>query len=172
MNALIGVASKHGGTQEIGEAIGDELTRHGVAATVVDIAEVGDSAALGGFAAVILGSAVYMGRLLPHFRRFLDDHTTTLLAIPVWLFSSGPIGAPPRPTTHPPELESYAQELGALGYRSFAGRLDNEELGLKERLIVKAVHAETGDFREWEEIRAWAEAIAARLHEVSLESVG
>lgn len=160
MNALIAVASKHGGTQEIGVAIADELQRDGVATTVVDVSDV---TRVTGFDAVVVGSAVYMGRLLAEARRFLDEHTTALLALPVWLYSSGPIGDPPQPTANPLELETFAEELGALGYRSFAGRLAKDELGLKERLIVKAVHSQAGDFRDWEEIRAWAREIGFAL---------
>lgn len=34
------------------------------------------------------------------------------------------------------------------------------ELGIVERAMVSAVHAKDGDFREWDEIRSWADEFA------------
>lgn len=45
----------------------------------------------------------------------------------------------------------------------FSGRLDRYELGRGERLMVRAVNAPAGDFRDWEEIRVWARSIADAL---------
>ena len=52
---------------------------------------------------------------------------------------------------------------GALDHRNFAGSLDKGELGLGERLIVRAVNAPYGDFRDWKAIKGWAQAIATEL---------
>jgi len=160
MNALIAVASKHGSTREIAQAIANELELRGVETEFADVSEVTD---LAGHDAVVLGSAVYMGRLLPEMRRFLDEHTTTLLRLPVWLFGSGAIGDPPRPSELPAELRAVADELGAQGCQWFAGRLDTAALGLKDRLIVRAVKAAPGDYRPWDDIALWADEIAAAL---------
>jgi menaquinone-dependent protoporphyrinogen oxidase len=43
------------------------------------------------------------------------------------------------------------------------GELDMEKLNLAEKLIVKAMKAPTGDFRDWESISAWAKGIAREL---------
>ncbi len=48
-------------------------------------------------------------------------------------------------------------------HRVFFGALDPDELGFAERMIVKAVKAPTGDFRDWDEIGAWADEIADAL---------
>ena len=32
-----------------------------------------------------------------------------------------------------------------------------------ERIVTRAVHAPEGDFRDWEDIRAWARGIAESL---------
>jgi menaquinone-dependent protoporphyrinogen oxidase len=37
-----------------------------------------------------------------------------------------------------------------------------------ERSVVRAVHGEYGDFRDWDAIRAWASDIAAALKPVQL----
>jgi menaquinone-dependent protoporphyrinogen oxidase len=157
---LVAVASKHGGTRGIGEAVADELRAMRIDAELLDFDEVPDP---GRYDAVVLGSAVYMGRWLPEARRFAGLNLAALRAVPVWLFSSGPLGDPPIPPGDPTELDCLAAELGARAHRTFAGRLDPGDLGLGERLVAKAVRAPAGDFREWEAIRAWARSIGAAL---------
>jgi menaquinone-dependent protoporphyrinogen oxidase len=45
----------------------------------------------------------------------------------------------------------------------FAGKLDRKNLGLAQRAALLAFRSLEGDFREWNEIRAWAESIAHDL---------
>ena len=83
---------------------------------------------------------------------------------PVWLFSSGPTGRPdPKPEGDLNGIDALAGSINARGHRTFAGRLDRSRLGIRERLIVSAVRAPDGDFRDWEEISAWAREIVAEL---------
>jgi menaquinone-dependent protoporphyrinogen oxidase len=41
--------------------------------------------------------------------------------------------------------------------------VDKSRLGLGEKVILAAVRAPEGDYRPWDEIRAWAGEIAAEL---------
>ena len=69
MTVLVAAASKYGATAEIAEAIGRGLREGGVAADVRPVEQAGD---LSGYAGVVLGSAVYVGRWLepaPPLRR-------------------------------------------------------------------------------------------------------
>lgn len=52
---------------------------------------------------------------------------------------------------------------GAYEHRIFGGRLERERLGRAERLMVRALRAPYGDFRDWEQIRGWARSIADGL---------
>ena len=160
MNVLIAVASKHGGTFGIGGAIADELRQAGIGAEVRDVADV---SGLEGYDAVVLGSAVYVGHWLAAARRFVDANLAALRSVPVWVFSSGPLGDPPKPTDDLRDVELLAARVKARGHRVFAGRLDPADLGLRERLLAKAVRAPAGDFREWAAIREWARGIASTL---------
>jgi menaquinone-dependent protoporphyrinogen oxidase len=45
----------------------------------------------------------------------------------------------------------------------FFGALDRSKLGFGERMMVKAVKAPEGDFRDWAGIRSWADDIAREL---------
>ena len=94
MRLLVATASKHGATNEIAIEIGRTLTDHGVETEVLDVEDV---SALDSFDAVILGSAVYIGQWLKPATTFAETHTDELRARPTWLFSSGPIGDPPKP---------------------------------------------------------------------------
>jgi menaquinone-dependent protoporphyrinogen oxidase len=51
----------------------------------------------------------------------------------------------------------------ALGHRVFAGVLDKGDLGMGERVIVRALRVPMGDFRDFEEVSAWAREIAVAL---------
>ena len=160
MNVLVAVASKHGSTGGIAEAIADELHAMGIAADVWNVQE---DPPVELYDAIVVGSAVYMGRWLPEARRFAEANRAALRDLPVWLFSSGPLGEPAVPAGDPKDLDRLAAELGARGRRTFAGRLNLGDLGLGERLVTRAVHAPAGDFREWKAIRAWAREIGAAL---------
>jgi menaquinone-dependent protoporphyrinogen oxidase len=115
------------------------------------------------FDAVLLGSAVYVGRWLEPVRHFVELHAGALRGRPVWLFSSGPIGERPFPPDEPYDAAPMAAVIGARAHRVFPGRLDKSRLSVGERAMVTAMRAPLGDFRDWEEIAAWAAEIAAAL---------
>ena len=60
----------------------------------------------------------------------------------------------------------------ARDHRIFAGRIDSRQLGFGERAILRMVKAPEGDFRSWDEIRAWAGEIAAALSALPAQSAG
>ena len=164
MRALVGYASRHGATREIAEEIGRVLREQGLSA---DVAELGDDVDAAGYDAFVLVSCVYVGQWLDSARRFVEKHGGDLVAKDVWLFSSGPLGEPPRP------LEDQAVQVDALldattarEHRLFPGKLDKSRLGFGEHAVVVAVRAAEGDFRPWDEIRAWAVVIAAAVRPV------
>ena len=45
----------------------------------------------------------------------------------------------------------------------FAGKLDKSKLGFGERAVMLAFRAVEGDYRDWNEIEAWASGIAHEL---------
>lgn len=161
MNILVAVASRHGSTHEIAGVIAEELGKRGYAVHVRGAADVEDAAP---YDAVIIGSAIYMGNWLPEARHFVERNQARLAQVPVWLFSSGPLGEEdPQPRGDPAHLDELMQAAPACGHRIFAGKLDKHSLGIGERLVVRAVKAPEGDFRDWEAIRGWAREIAAAL---------
>jgi menaquinone-dependent protoporphyrinogen oxidase len=111
---------------------------------------------------VVLGSAVYMGRWLEDARH-AAKRIATQPPRPVWLFSSGPIGDPPKPDEEPDEVSDVVRTTHARGHRLFAGRLDRHRLGVGERAVVMALRVADGDFRDWDAIDAWGALIAGEL---------
>jgi menaquinone-dependent protoporphyrinogen oxidase len=111
----------------------------------------------------VLGSAVYAGRWLEPARQYAALYADVLRSRAVWLFSSGPIGEPPFPPDQPHDAAPIAALTGARGHRVFPGRLDKDRLTFGERAMVTAMRAPVGDFRDWAEIAAWADTIAAAV---------
>jgi menaquinone-dependent protoporphyrinogen oxidase len=161
MTVLVAYASKHGSTAGIAEAIADGLVDHEVKAEAKRVDAVDD---LGPYEAVVLGSAVYAGSWMKDAVSFAERHADALAHMPVWLFSSGPLGDEVKDHEEQPrQLKAFREAFHPKDHRVFFGALDVGSLGFAERMVVKAVKAPTGDFRDWDAIRAWADAIAGEL---------
>jgi len=162
MRVLVAEASRHGSTLAIAEALAHTL-REELPGAEVDVHVVEDALDVGPYDAVVLGSAVYLGRWLEPARRFARRNAGELLHKPVWLFSSGPLGEQPVQDSEPHDATEIAGELDARGHEVFLGRLDRDDLGLAERAVVGVVRAPYGDFRDWPAVQEWGRRIAAAL---------
>ena len=161
MKVLVAVASRHNATRDIAEMIADELRASGLE---VDLRAADAVLDIDGYGAVVLGSAVYMGSWLPAARQFAEAHGPALKTVPVWLFSSGPLGTEdPKPHGAPVDIPDLVEAVRAREHKVFAGKLDERSLGLAERLMAKAVHAPEGDFRDLGEVLEWTRSIASSL---------
>jgi len=161
MRVLVTYATKHGSTREIAEAIAATISGHGIVAEVLPVEDVAE---IGSYDAVVLGSAIYMGRWLKEATEFTRRHRASLAERPLWLFSSGPLGTEVVDNEEQPkELSELLEMLEPRDHRLYYGALTRDALGFGERMVVKAVRAPEGDYRDWDEIQAWAAAIAAEL---------
>lgn len=156
MKILVTAASRHGSTAEIATIIATVLRTADVEADVVAPEAV---SSLEGYDAVVLGSAVYAGHWLEPAKAFVERHQVELTELPVFLFSSGPIGDPPKPTQDPADVAALDERTGAVDHQVFAGRMTRSQLNVFERLVTMVVHAD-GDFRPWDDIADWAKEIA------------
>lgn len=159
---LVAVASKHGATRELGAEIVLVLKESGLDVTFADPDEV---KSLRGWDAVVLGSAVYVARWLNSARKLVAKHAADLDGTPVWLFSSGPIGDPPRPVEEPADVAKLVRATNALEHRVFPGLVDKSNLAFAERAVVRVVGAAEGDYRDIPAVREWATQIAQTLKE-------
>jgi len=160
MRILVTVASRHGATQEIGDEVARVLAETG---HEVDVVPPDDVEHVERYDAVVLGSAVYVGRLAASLRALVERCGAQLAALPVWLFWSGPLGAPAIPPTEPDDVGVIARRVGARSVQAFDGRLQGAGLTLSERALVSLIDAPRGDFRDFDAVREWAAVVADDL---------
>lgn len=160
MRVLVVVASRHGSTDEIGETVADVLREAG---NDVERVAPADVTSLEGVDAVVLGSAIYMSQWLEPARDLVARLGDELRRLPVWMFSSGPVGSQAAPASATARIHGLLEAVEPLDYQVFSGVVDRSVLSLRERSVVRMVGAEEGDFRDWAAIRDWARAIAGTL---------
>lgn len=183
---LVVYGSRHGGTKGIAERIGEELRTKGVdaAVTAADLVEDDDVNAADAF---VVGSGVYMGSWLREPLDVIKHYEETLAVRPLWLFSSGPLPGSSKDTHAADPIENALGPVEGPGsggrkkieelvsitrpreHRVFLGAFDPHDppKAFSERVVrmmpaAKKVLPE-GDFREWDEIEAWADQIATEL---------
>jgi len=162
---LVAYGSKHGATAEIAEAIGEVIREAGLDVDVLSAGAVKD---LAPYAAVVLGSAVYVGKWQKEAVKFLEAQAAGLAQRPVWLFSSGPTGEGDpvellKGWRLPEAQQPVADRVAPRDIAVFHGSLDTGTLGFIEKQMIKMVKAPAGDFRDWDAIRDWAAAVASEL---------
>lgn len=162
---LVAYASKYGATTEIAERIGQVLARAGLD---VDVLPAEQAGSIERYRAVVLGSGVYAGHWLKEAADFLQENAALLAQRPVWLFSSGPTGEGDPVEIldgwrFPRDQEAIADRIQPQDIALFHGKIDLSALNLGEKLIIKALKARVGDYRNWPAIEAWAGRIAGQL---------
>ena len=163
---LVAYASRCGSTGEVGEAIGEVLCNGG-ATTDVRLAK--DVTDVSPYRAVVVGSAIRMGRWLPEAVKFVETHRGALSQVPVAYFAVC--------MTLKDDTEENRREVAAyldpvreivqpVDVGLFAGAMNYSKLSIPFRLIIKAMKVPEGDFRDWDGIRAWATNLRPMLLDV------
>lgn len=176
MKVLVAYSSKYGSTKGIAEFIGEKLAQQGLQVDVREVDAVKDA---GGYDAYVIGSALYMFHWMKEAKRFLSKNKGPLAKSPVWLFSSGPIGAKTTDAkgrdllevSGPKELDELKALVKPRDHQVFFGALDGSRLtgitGFTYRMARRSEAAKEsmpeGDFRDWKKIEAWATQIAEAL---------
>jgi menaquinone-dependent protoporphyrinogen oxidase len=174
MKVLVAYASRHGATRGIAERVAQTLERRGLDVTLRPVERAGAADA---YDAYVIGGAAYMFHWLKEATGFVRGHRALLASRPVWLFSSGPLGAETitrdgqdaREAATPKEFAELAGEIHPRDRRVFFGAYDPnaKPIGFMERMTRMMPAAReafpVGDFRDWPEIDAWAADIAAEL---------
>jgi menaquinone-dependent protoporphyrinogen oxidase len=179
MKVLVAYASRHGATRGIAERIADTLQAAGLDARARPVDAASD---VEDYDACVIGSAAYMFHWLKEAASFVRRNRAVLSSMPVWMFSSGPLGTEPvnpkgedqKAAAIPRELPELVQLIGAREYRVFFGAYshDRKPIGFGERFmsLMPATRDSLpeGDFRDWQEIEAWARDIARNLSPVTV----
>jgi len=161
MSVLVAYASKHGSTAEIAERIAGQLRQQGKQAEARPLEDVKEP---GSYQALVIGSALYYGSWMKEATEWVQRNQAVLAGRPVWLFSVGPLGTEVKDAEQQPgEMAAFRETIGPRDHRVFFGALDHHKLSFPERMVVKAVKAPEGDFRDWEAIDSWTASIARDL---------
>jgi menaquinone-dependent protoporphyrinogen oxidase len=162
-SVLVLYATRAGSTAEVADFIGRKLAERGLS---VDVEGVTAEKDLRGYRAVVIGSAVRMGKVLPEIREFVHARRTELEKVPVAYFvvcmtmqeDTPENRAEANGTLDPLRAEVQPVEVGL-----FAGKVDYSKLGAGTRLMAKLADLPAGDFRSWTIIEEWAGALAGKL---------
>lgn len=167
---LVAYATKYGATAEIAEKIGQVLRQAGLQADVLPVKRVHD---LTPYKAVILGSAVYIGKWRSEAVKFLKANEKALAERPVWMFSSGPTGEGNavellQGWRFPEAQKPIVERIQPRDIAVFHGNVNINKLNFIEKSMIKNIKALFGDFRNWDAITSWAISVADNLKETAL----
>lgn len=162
--ALVVYGTKSGCTAGIAEAIADGLRGVGVTVDVKPADEKPDPSA---YDAVVVGSGIRASMWHAPVKQWLVGHASDLKVRPLALFT-----ACLTMHTNPEkadEVRGYTdlllKETGLepVDIGLFPGMNVPKTFSLPERLVMKAMKAPEGDFRDPEAAAAWGAAVAAKL---------
>jgi menaquinone-dependent protoporphyrinogen oxidase len=155
---LIAHASKHGSTREVAERVAEVMRSAGLAVDVAPAAEVG---LLRGYDGVVLGGALYAGRLHKDARRFLARHRNPLCVRTVAVFAMGPQSLEAadvaRSRAQLDRALKKVPEVEPVSVAIFGGVVDPAKLGFPFNRMPAS------DARDWTAIEAWASELAGRM---------
>jgi menaquinone-dependent protoporphyrinogen oxidase len=161
---LVAYGTRAGSTAEVADAVGKKLAQGGVA---VDVRPVKSINNLSGYSAVVLGSAVRAGKILPEVTDFVKAHKEELRKRPVAYFVAGMTlreDTPEKRKIVDAYLDPLRAEVAPVDAGLFAGKMDYSKLGFFERIIIKnMIKTPEGDLRNWPEINNWAEKLLPKL---------
>lgn len=161
MAVLVAYASKHGSTEGIAKHIAERFRQLGKEAEARPVDAVENP---GRYEAFVVGSAIYYGSWMKEATEWVRRNQAVLAQRPVWLWSSGPLGAEVQDAEQQPkEMAEFQETIRPREQRVFFGSLDPSRLSFAERMMARAVRAPQGDFRDWDGIETWAANIAQDL---------
>jgi len=152
---LIAYASKAGSTIEIATHIAETLSKKGIQVDLMPVEKVTD---LSEYQSIILGSAIRMGNVLPEAMKFVENYQTELQSKTFGLFIVC-LTLNQDTEENRKIVSDYLNPVRALvkpaSEAMFAGVMDLKKLNLLEKVMVKAMKAPLGDFRDWGKIDTW-----------------
>lgn len=169
MPILIAYATSRGSTREVADRIASRLHADGFA---VDCRPVDHVFSIDSYSAVILGSAVHGQTWLLDALKFLDIESMGLQMKPTWAFSVGMAPAVNsrwvrqqaiRRESHYVEQTIREKVPKVRDHHLFAGKDDGSETPAPCRCLWNCLGGRFGDYRDWNEIDAWADVIAKDL---------
>lgn len=162
---LVAYATAAGSTAEVARAIAEELSGGGM----VEVRPAKEVQDLSPYRAVVVGSGIRAGQVYRAALAFLERHQEALGKVPLAYFIVC-LTMKEDTEENRQEVEGYVDQMRQkvpqaqpVGVGLFAGKLDYKAIPFPFRLILKAMKADEGDFRDWDAIRAWGASLRPRL---------
>jgi menaquinone-dependent protoporphyrinogen oxidase len=156
---LVTYATRCGSTEEIAQTIGRTLSAEGAEVEVRPVKEV---RSLAGYRAVVVGSAIRMGRWLPEAAKFVEKQRETLRRLPTAYFLASIYlveDTPEMKRTVLAYLDPVRKVLEPASIGLFAGKVDLSKLSWLERKMAESTKSPVGDFRDWGAVQTWTEEL-------------
>jgi menaquinone-dependent protoporphyrinogen oxidase len=134
--------------------------------TVVDVRPIAGLKDLDEYDAAVVGSAIRGSKWLSEAVGFVSERQEALRQMPVAYFA---VCLTMRENTeeHRAEVAAYIDPVrdvvAPVDVGLFAGAMDRSRFSFPMRLIVKAIKAPEGDFRDWVTVREWAAGLSRTL---------
>ncbi len=160
---LVTYESRSGATGEISARITTALCNAGY---LVDLRHMPDVNAIAEYAGVIIGSPVYMGRVMGGCVNFIEKFQNELRALPSAFFGIGLTMKEDTPENRAEMADFFAPAIDALQpdvINYFGGRIALEKMPFLFRAFAKADSDGTlaeGDYRDWDAIDAWGQELS------------
>jgi menaquinone-dependent protoporphyrinogen oxidase len=160
---LVTYATKAGTTAEIASKIGEILSQQNV---TVDVLPIKQAADINQYSAIVMGSAIRIGNILPEAKKFIEENQTLLkeksFSVFIACMTLHEDTEENRKTVHA-YLDPVRELIQPVNEGLFAGCVDLSKVGLLDRMMIKAVKSPVGDFRDWNKIQNWAENLNITL---------
>lgn len=162
MKVLVTAASTQGSNDPVADKIYTTLQRNGIDARYLHPQDV---QMVGGFDAVVIGSAIHNGRWLDPAIRLVERHASELRERKVWLFSSGSLDEAAAARPHSLDLTRLKARTGAVEHRVFRGGMGGEFLAFAEAAAVAPLVKPLDAAYDYDtnQIHRWAAGIARTL---------
>ncbi|HCS39878.1 MAG TPA: hypothetical protein DIW44_09890 [Anaerolineaceae bacterium] len=164
---LVAYASKCGSTAEVAKTIGQLLSESGVE---VEVRAAHEVRKMEDYDAVVMGTAIRMGRPLGEMTNFAKKFNKDLAKLPTALFSVG-LSMKEDTAENRAETAKFIAPLveqlpSKKSTAMFGGKVDYKTLSpLLSFMLSKDTSGEMaeGDYRDWNTINAWANSLPAEL---------
>lgn len=163
---LVAYATRADSTREVAEFVGRALAELHTAVEVRPVNKVKD---IRPYQAVIIGTAVRMGKIMPEAVSFAQKHALNLRQKPAAYFTvclTMKEDTPENRATAAGYLEPLCDIHTPVSLGLFGGRVEYARLGPLFRFFFsrdKTGAVPEGDWRDWDAIRNWALALATAL---------
>lgn len=160
---LVAYATMAGSTEGVAKRIGDVLHARNIPVDVLEVTQVRD---LSDYQTIILGSGIRGGTFFTDANAFIELNKSILEQKDTYVFLlclTMREDTPANRLTVEGYLDPIRAQIKPKSEGLFAGAYDSSKHNFMEKLVMRAMKAPEGDFRQWDQITSWAESLAISI---------